>query len=105
MSDIAPHFYCDKCSNAIHREADKEVSWDNQTEEVLDAIAKSLPECSCGGRFRPDANPKCPKCFTEFKHSATALKRLTDPHVILIDGACFYSDREPYRVKISPFYL
>jgi hypothetical protein len=105
MSDIAPHFYCDSCSNAIHREVDKEVSRDQQTDQILCTIANSLPECPCGGQFRPSANPKCPKCHEEFRHSASALQRLTDPHVILIDGACFYSDREPYRVKISPFYL
>lgn len=105
MSDIAPHFYCDQCSNAIHREADKEASWERQTEEILNDIATKLPDCPCGGRFRPGANPKCPKCNEEFRHSDSPLQRLTDPHVILIDGACFYSDREPYCVKISPFYL
>ena len=100
MSDCCPHFYCDRCSNAIQREADKKLIWDEQSSELLARIAASLPACPCGGRFIPGANPKCPKCRAEFKHQDEPVRRLVDPHVILVDGAAFFGDREPYRVRI-----
>lgn len=101
MSQTWPHFYCDRCSNAIQREADRKLAWDEQTQAVLDRIAATLPECACGGRFKPGTNPKCPGCGFDFAHQDDPVTRLTDPHVILLDGACFFHDeRKPYRVKI-----
>jgi hypothetical protein len=59
MSQSCPHFYCDKCSNAIAREKDKEIAWNAQpSTEIVEKIAATLPSCPCGGRFRPGANPK-----------------------------------------------
>ncbi len=55
----------------------------------------------CGGRFAPGANPKCAQCGRDLAHQDDPLKRLTDPHMIAIDGACVYSDdSEPYQVRI-----
>ena len=100
MSECRPHFYCDHCSNAIFREEDQSLSWNEQNAEVLATIASTLPSCPCGGRFVPGANPKCPRCGAAFTHQADPVKRLSDPHVILLDGACFFGQSEPYRVKI-----
>lgn len=102
MSECWPHFYCDKCSNAIHREADQGTAWNQQSLEVLQAIADTLPDCPCGGHFKPGANPKCRACRAEFAHQKDVVSRLTDPHVILIHGACLLSDKhETYRVEIG----
>lgn len=102
MSDCWPHFYCDQCSNAIQRDADKAVAWEEQTLEIVQRIASTLPDCPCGGRFRPGTNPKCPACGQEFTHQNGVVERLTDPHVILIHEACLFGDsRPPYRVKIG----
>ncbi len=101
MSECCPHFYCDRCSNAIQRDADKELAWGKSTAETVAAISATLPPCPCGGRFKPGANPKCPECGGEFAHHWDPVRRLTDPHVILIHGACMFSDeRPPYRVEI-----
>src|SRR3954463_14110979 len=69
MSDSCPHFYCDRCSNVILREADQWLAYGNESREVLDMIAATLPECPCGGRFRPGANPKCRYCGSEMPNS------------------------------------
>ncbi|MDI6834148.1 MAG: hypothetical protein QMD99_00360, partial [Rhizobiaceae bacterium] len=87
MSQICPHFYCSECSNAIFRREDQRLAWDSESQEVLEKIASTLPACGCGGRFVPGANPKCPRCRHEFRHQSSTLKRLSDPHVILVDGA------------------
>lgn len=102
MSDCWPHFYCDRCSNVIHREADKQTAWSEQTMEVVQRIAATLPACPCGGHFRPGANPKCPACGAEFAHQHDVVRRLTDPHMIVMHGACAFSgERAPYRVEID----
>lgn len=100
MSECRPHFYCDHCSNAIFRETDQAISWNEQSAAVLATIASTLPSCPCGGRFAPGANPKCPGCGAPFAHQNDPVTRLSDPHVILLDGACFFGQGEPYRVKI-----
>ena len=101
MSQTFPHFYCDRCSNAIHRGADQQLVWDTANQELLDRIAATLPACPCGGRFQPGANPKCRHCGAEIPHGADPVHRLHDPHLIVVDGACVFSDRhEPYRVRI-----
>jgi hypothetical protein len=102
MSDCFPHFYCDRCSNAIQREADKQMAWSEQSLEIVQRIAATLPDCPCGGHFKPGTNPKCPACGGEFAHKNDTVRRLTDPNVILIHGACMFNDeRPPYRVEID----
>ncbi|MDB2687292.1 hypothetical protein N9Y42_08775 [Mariniblastus sp.] len=103
MSNCFPHFYCDCCSNVIHRQCDQELVWQNKSQALLDEIAATLPDCPCGGRFSTDGNPKCKHCNTEMPHSQTPVARLHDPNMIVVDGACVFSDvREPYQVKIKP---
>jgi hypothetical protein len=103
MSQMCPHFYCSDCSNAILRKKDRDLVWNDQSPEVLQAIALSLPDCECGGKFVPGANPKCPTCHYEFRHQSSQLERLSDPHIILIDGAVLYGDDGPeYKVLITP---
>ncbi|MGR9099767.1 MAG: hypothetical protein ACU826_04295 [Gammaproteobacteria bacterium] len=103
MSENFPHFYCDTCSNAIHREADKALVYRSETSpDLLETIAASLPQCPCGGRFKPGANPKCPHCRAEYVHRSAPVKRLEDPNLILLDGACLIRDRlYPYQVSIG----
>ncbi|EPE9571079.1 hypothetical protein ACSPRU_005832, partial [Escherichia coli] len=80
MSDSCPHFFCDTCSNVIHREQDHALLYENEiNQELLDRIAATLPDCPCGGRFVPGANPKCPSCKTEYVHQWDAVKRLNVP--------------------------
>lgn len=94
MSESFPHFYCDKCSNVIHREQDKELVYPVEpTQELLDKIAATLPDCPCGGHFRPGANPKCPNCNVEYAHQWNPVQRLTVPFLILLDGSCLIRDR------------
>jgi transposase-like protein len=101
MSESCPHFYCNKCSNALVREKDKKLLYElGATEELLNTILPTLPLCGCGGKFEANSNPKCPKCKSEFKHQGNAVNRLSDPHVILVDGASLYRDRL-YSYKIS----
>ena len=52
-SQMFPHFYRSDCSNAILREKDRDLVWNAQSLEVLQAIALSLPACECGGKFAP----------------------------------------------------
>lgn len=101
MSQCWPHFYCDTCSNAYQCKEDQALAWDQENEEVLQTIAERLPDCPCGGHFKPGANPKCPKCGLEFTHQHDPVERLSDPHVIVIDGACRLGGERPYRVKID----
>lgn len=100
MSDCFPHFYCDRCSNVIHRTCDQDLVWESKTPELLDRIAATLPNCPCGGRFGPDNNPKCAHCNAQFKHKKDAVTRLHDRHMIAVDGACVFTHNEPYRVRI-----
>jgi len=103
MSQMYPHFYCSDCSNAIHRQKDQCLVWNDQSLEVMQIIASSLPDCECSGKFVPGANPKCPTCHYEFRHQSSQLERLSDPHIILIDGAVMYGDDGPkYKVRIAP---
>ena len=103
LSQCCPHFYCDRCSNVIVRESDQLLSWNVPASmEIVQRIAASLPAYPCGGRFTPGADPKCPVCATPFKHPADIVKRLSDPNMIVLDGACAFGDRRaPYQVKID----
>ena len=58
---------------------------------LLEQIVNDLPDCSCGGKYQAGANPKCPHCGFELKHQDAPLERMTDPHVILLQGATFTS--------------
>jgi len=103
MSEGYPHFYCDTCSNCLHRESDKELVYAaEQTQELLESIASSLPRCSCGGQFKPGADPKCPFCSAPYVSQLNPVQRLAFPHMILLDGACLIRDRlSPYQVSIG----
>jgi len=102
MSQCSPHFYCDRCSNALHRCDDYFRTYSGVTPALLEDIRHTLPSCPCGGRFTPEANPKCIHCGSEFPLNPNPLDRLKDPHVIILDGALFLSDeREPHRVCID----
>ena len=106
MSACEPHFYCNRCSNAVVMESCKEFIWCEERkldETLLLKITERLPSCHCGGRFQAGANPKCKYCNHEFSHQNTAIQRLTDPHVILVNGAamCDESGEIKYTVKIN----
>ncbi|RAK64085.1 hypothetical protein [Hymenobacter edaphi] len=101
MSECFPHFYCSVCSNVVHREADKATVWDAATPELLAQVAATLPECPCGGRFVPGAGPKCAQCRQDTDLVADPVAYLHNPHMVVLDGACVFSDRRgPYRVRI-----
>jgi len=102
MSDSCPHFYCDTCSNVILRESDRELIHSNKSSQVLvDKIAESLPRCLCGGQFVPGSDPKCSICNAVMANSLDTVVRLGDPNMIMIDGACVFSDEKPpHRVGI-----
>jgi hypothetical protein len=103
MSQCFPHFYCDRCSNVIHREKDQKLVWEQATQELLDIIAKDLPKCPCGGGFTPGSGPKCSHCGTEMKNTHDLIIQLHNPFMVVLDGACVFSDvRSPYCVKIVP---
>jgi hypothetical protein len=88
MGDLAPHFYCDSCSNILFREEDSKKLYNCElTEELFDEITKDLPACTCGGKFRAEANPKCPHCKQEIKHQDSPLNRLRDPYAIQLKDA------------------
>ena len=92
MSECFPHFYCGKCSNVIWRTQDQKlVTEKGASEATLKEILDTLPYCSYGGCFEAGANPKCPSCGFEFEHQQTLVERLTDPYVILLQGATFKS--------------
>jgi len=104
MSDSCPHFYCDRCSNVILRKSDQHaLRMEGASAVVLQKISSTLPDCPCGGRFSPNANPKCKACKSEFKHQGDALSRLVDPYMICLEGACVFGDPDepgkPYQVK------
>ena len=102
MSICFPHFYCNKCSNVIHREADQVAVYAGGSQELLDQIVSTLPQCSCGGQFSAGTNPKCVHCNFEFAHQDDIVKRLEDPHMIVVDGACVFGDtKKPYQVRIT----
>lgn len=93
MGNICPHFYCDTCSNVFHRESDFErIYHQERTRQLLEQIAATLPSCPCGGRFAPEASPKCPTCHQDLSHQASVLERLNDPYAILVTGACLVLD-------------
>lgn len=101
MSECFPHFFCDTCSNVIHRESDKRLVWNEKSQEILDEIAKTLPKCSCGGQFSPNCGPKCKHCNTQIPVVRNAIEYLHNPNMIVADGACTFSDRrDPYMVRI-----
>lgn len=102
MSDACPHFYCDRCSNVILREADRELVYRRgESQDVVEEIAASLPECPCGGRFSPGADPKCRHCGAVVPNRWDVVRRLGDPQMIVVDGACVFSDvRAAYCVRI-----
>lgn len=102
VSDCWPHFYCNRCSNTIHRKADQFLAWADQSTRTLSMISATLPACPCGGHFRTDARPKCPVCRSEFGADASPVERLTDPGMIVLNGSCLFSDtRGPLRVRID----
>lgn len=90
MSDMSPHFYCDKCSNVFFTQSHRDLLYRKRvSEELLSEIASSLPKCTCGGQFAPGANPRCPHCGQQIElHSgASSLKRLSDPIAFIFKGA------------------
>ena len=88
MGDLAPHFYCDSCSNILFREEDSRKLCNYElTEDLFDEITKDLPACTCGGQFRAETNPKCPHCGQEIKHHDSSLNRLRDPYAIQLKDA------------------
>jgi hypothetical protein len=102
MSDCFSHFFCDTCSNVIHREADKSLMWGGKSQEILNQISKTLPKCNCGGQFAASCGPKCKHCNSEIEVVNNAVDYLHNPNIIVIDGACAFSDeREPYIVHIK----
>lgn len=101
MSDCFPHFFCNTCSNVIHREADKELVWLEKSQALLHQIADTLPDCDCGGRFSANSGPNCKHCGEEIPAVADAVEYLHNPRMIIVDGASCYSDkRDAYKVKI-----
>jgi len=88
MGELAPHFYCNRCSNVFFRESDRTCAWGKAaTPELLQAIAATLPACACGGHFQPGQNPKCPHCKQPLPHQANPVDRLFDPYAVLVEGA------------------
>lgn len=103
MSNCFPHFFCTDCSNVIHRDADQSLVWEHKSQELLDQIAATLPDCPCGGRFAPGHGPKCAHCKAEIPIVRDPVDYLHNPNMIVVDGACVFSDvREPYQVRILP---
>ena len=88
MGGMAPHFYCDRCSNVFFRESDADrLRIEPAGEALVGRIAATLPGCPCGGHFRPGANPKCPHCGWAIPNRLDPVQRLTDPFAILVEGA------------------
>ncbi len=101
MSQCFPHFYCDTCSNVIHRVSDQRLVWSDKSQAILEQITNTLPKCSCGGQFAPNCGPNCKHCHAEIPIVRDAVEYLHNPNMIVVDGACTYSDeREPYMVRI-----
>ncbi len=101
MSECYPHFYCDRCSNAIHWEHGKDHLLDKgSAEEALKIITSELPKCDCGGQFSPGQAPKC-KCGYVFYFKADPIERLSEPNVLILSGSKFYPyNSAPYVLKI-----
>lgn len=92
MGDMAPHFYCDLCSNVYFSEAQRDQLHERgASAELLEELEALLPRCPCGGQFRPNTSPKCPRCGYELSHQDSAIDRLTDPYAILVVGASVIS--------------
>lgn len=88
MGDLAPHFYCTRCSNVFFRESDAErIRLEPDTPHLLQSISATLPSCPCGGEFLPDQHPKCPRCGTAIPNRFDAVQRLSDPYAVLVEGA------------------
>lgn len=101
MSECFPHFFCTDCSNVIHRQADKQVVWEDATAKLLAQLAATLPACPCGGRFTPGGGPKCSHCRQTIPLVADPVAYLHNPNMVVADGAACFSDvRPPYRVRI-----
>ena len=101
MSECFPHFFCNTCSNVIHRKSDKKIVLSEKSQKTLDVIAETLPKCNCGGLFLPRCGPKCKHCNVEIPLVSNPIEYLHNPNMVVVDGACAYSDiREPYRVRI-----
>jgi len=102
MSDCFPHFFCNSCSNVIHRHQDQVLVYNNEKSiELLNQIASTLPNCPCGGMFSPNSGPNCSHCDKQIPLVADAVAYLHNPNMVVVDGACAYSDRsEPYQVRI-----
>ena len=101
MSNCFPHFFCNTCSNVIHRQSDRELVWQEKSQDILDRIAETLPNCACGGAFAPNCGPKCMHCNAQIPIVTDAVDYLHNPNMIVIHGACAFSDyRDPYQVRI-----
>ncbi|TLM95439.1 hypothetical protein [Hymenobacter jeollabukensis] len=103
MSDCFPHFFCSRCSNVIHREADKAPIYaaGKVDADVLAQIAATLPYCPCGGRFTPGVGPTCGHCQQKIDLIKDPVQYLQNPNMVVMDGACAFSDeRPPYQVRI-----
>lgn len=94
MSNSCPHFFCDTCSNVIHREQDHALLYEHEvSQELLYQIAATLTNCSYSGRFVPRANPKCPSGKAEYTYQWDAVKRLNAPFMPILDGSCLIRDK------------
>ena len=56
--------YCDKCGRTVfvYGHGMPGSSADPFDHKLGPSAESVLPPCSCGGRFRADAGPRCPKC-------------------------------------------
>jgi hypothetical protein len=94
MADLVPHFYCDRCSNCYHDEHHKELMYEHEvTTQLLDQISNDLPECDCGGNFRPGQSPKCPHCDHKLNKIDDPLANMKYPYVILTKGSKLFIRR------------
>lgn len=95
MGDMAPHFYCDRCSNVFFRESDAQrLRAEPLGEALLGRIAATLPACPCGGQFRPGEDPKCPHCGWAIPNRLDMVQRLTDASAVLVEGAVLVEEEQ-----------
>ena len=100
MGDLAPHFYCDTCSNVFFSESFRALLYEQKaSSRLLAQIEESLPDCPCGGHFRSGANPKCPHCHHEIAHKRNAVERLDDPYAIVLEGASLVTDEQGRKTE------